>query len=298
MHSYFAFGLGIHSDIELPELRPVPANPDIAVRLGHVDSSGIEQIEFTVCYADEDMLRVWYDRVGGFAICRGAEIVVEPAPDANLQELRLTLLGAVFAMLLHQRGHLVLHASVVARADRAVAFLAEAGGGKSTTAAAMLTRGYQLVADDLLALQPDPAKLPTVFPAFPFLKVSPDAAHALGANIEAAPRVNMRLEKRVWQISDVRPSPVTLHSIYVLDRAARLGIQPLEPRQAFIELVRHTFVIHLLDVTNASQNHFRQCSVLAGKVQISKLHIPSALDSLADAAEMIDTDFTRTASLL
>src|SRR3989454_2089338 len=43
----------------------------------------------------------------------GREIVVEPAPGVDAGTLRLFLLGPVRAVLLHQRGFLVLHASAV-----------------------------------------------------------------------------------------------------------------------------------------------------------------------------------------
>jgi len=48
--------------------------------------------------------------------------VVEPEPGAEEAILRLYLLGPVLGILLHQRGFLVLHASVVSMAGAAVVF--------------------------------------------------------------------------------------------------------------------------------------------------------------------------------
>jgi len=297
MHTYFAYGLGIHSEIELPELAPAQANPDIVILFARADifppagASASEKF-----FADATEARVHYDGVGGFSIHRGCEIALAPEPQANLQEVRLTLLGPVFAILLHQRGLLVLHASAVAIDHRAIAFLAEAGGGKSTTAAALLTRGYQLVSDDLVALAPDAAQPPWVYPAYPFLKLWPQAARALGQDLLAAPRVSPQLDKRIWRINNSSAAPVELKRIYLLDQGAHPGIESLAAPEAFIALVRHTFVALLLDATDTTQKHFQQCSILANQVPVRRLRIPTALEALATVAELVDADLTRDAN--
>lgn len=296
MYSYFAYGLGIHSETELPELVPAPTSPEIVIQFSHANIFAPDEDESGTFYVSPDETRIRFAGIGAFAIRRGCEIEVEPEPQANLQEMRLALLGPVFAVLLHQRGLLVLHASSVASNNRAIAFLAEAGGGKSTIAAAMLTRGYQLVTDDLVAVAPDAAHSPTIYPAFPFLKVWPEAADALGRDVLAAPRVSAQLDKRVWQIADVATSPVTLSCIYVLDQGVHPRIEPLSAQESFITLVRHTFVAHLLNATDTTQKHFQQCSILVNQVPVRRLILARSLDVLTAAAELVDTDFSRAAS--
>lgn len=294
MRSYFAYGLGIHSELELPELTEKSAEPDIQIRLAQLgfDSSGFE-MESGVFYAEALDARVRFDGIGAFLIRNGSEVLIEQVANAAPQELRLILLGSVFATLLHQRGLLVLHASAVAREDRAIAFLAEAGAGKSTAAAAMLTHGYRLLTDDILALKPESKEPIAVYPAFPFLKVSPEVASALGQNIDSAPRVSARLDKRVWGIKDAETRLTPLHCIYVLERSERSGIEAIAPQQAFVELVRHTFVALLLNATQGTQRHFQQCAVLASRVPVRRLPIPSSLTALASMADMVDADLSR-----
>lgn len=288
MHTYFAYGLGIHSEIELPELAPAHAAVDVIIRTAHLEFSADQETQSGVFDADAEQVRVNYAGIAAFALHHGAEIEFEPAPNVNPQELRLMLLGPVWAMLLHQRGRLVLHASSVALKQRAIAFLAEAGEGKSTIAAALLARGYQLVTDDLLAINPDSAQRPSIYPGFPFLKISTQAARALGQNLDAAPRVSARLDKRVWQIDDAPTSPVELECIYVLKRGEQPRIEMLAPQEAFIALVRHTFVARLLDATEATQKHFQQCSILTRQIPIYRLSMPSSLEGLAKIAELVD----------
>ena len=293
-HTYLAYGLGIHSEIELPELVPTHAESDITIRYQRIDFSDIEPIESNAWYIEDDQARLQYEGVGSFQTSAGREIWIDPAPNTSALELRLMLLGPVFSFLLHQRGLLVLHASVVAKKNRARAFLANSGEGKSTTAAAMLPRGFALVVDDLLAVAPDPGRAPMIFPAYPFLKISPDAARALGRDLRAAPRVSAQINKHVLQIPDIQSMPVELARIYLIERGEQPRIVPLEPPENFIALVRYTFVAQLLQVTNTEQKHFRQCEILAKQIPICKLQIPESLDMLAHVAGMVDEDFHST----
>ena len=63
--------------------------------------------------------------------------------------LRTFLLGPALAVLLHQRGRLVLHAGAVAVNGRVAAFLGGPSWGKSTTTAALDRRGHGIMADDV-----------------------------------------------------------------------------------------------------------------------------------------------------
>ncbi len=133
---------------------------------------------------------------------RGRDLVIEPAPGAEESELRLIMLGPALAVLLHQRGLLVLHASAAALTSdgshRAVAFMGDKGAGKSTTAAAMCARGHGLIADDLVAVDLSGA-VPHVWPGFPHLKLWPEAAASTlddRATAASLARVHSQLEKR------------------------------------------------------------------------------------------------------
>lgn len=78
---------------------------------------------------------------------------VHPAADAaEAVELVLTLLNRI---VLGQCADLAVHAGVVARGGRAVAFPAESGAGKSTLVAACLAAGFDYVSDEALVLTPD-----------------------------------------------------------------------------------------------------------------------------------------------
>ncbi len=95
---------------------------------------------------------------------RGSETKLEPVPGASAVALDKLDRGLVSALIGHLQGKVTLHASAVARSNRALAFAGKSGAGKSTMAAAFCAReGNELVADDTVSLvtaQQDDASAP------------------------------------------------------------------------------------------------------------------------------------------
>jgi hypothetical protein len=229
--------------------------------------------------------------VGVFLVRGGREVVVIPAPGVDERLIRLYIVGSVMAVLLYQRGLLVLHASVVDLDGVAVAFLGKSGAGKSSTAAALHARGYNIIADDVAAvnLGTSPAN---VFPGFPQIKLSPEAAVSLGYDIESLHLLHPREEKRGLSITQGFPqAPLPLRRIYVLAEDAALNIEPLRPQEAVIELVRHSRPTTLFHTGGVP--HFLQCANLAKELTIYRLKRPRCLSLLPDLAQLIEEHVAR-----
>jgi len=220
---------------------------------------------------------------------------VDPVPDLEEQSLCSLILGAPIAMLLHQRGLLVLHASAVDLGGSAIVLVGDPRAGKSTTAAALQARGGGAIADDVVAVDLQHPRGPLVLPAFPQLKLWPQVLEALGRDPEALARVLPDADKRVFRAVDRFPqSPLPLECIYVLSRGTRSQIDPFGFQDALIQLVRHSYAVHLLDATGTTARHFRQCATLASSVPVKRLERQQSLASLSELAELIETDGARS----
>jgi hypothetical protein len=292
MHSYYAYGLNLRSVLPLPELLPGAGAADARIRLGEVDGMPAEaRARKAYARADAATAYLFWQEVGAFRITGGNEITVEPATGVEERVLRLFLLGPALALLLSQRGLLVLHASAVAIEGRAVAFLGESGHGKSTTAAAFHARGHPVVADDAVAVQIDDG-CPMVYPGFPQLKLWPEVAAALGDSAESLPQLRPDLPKRG---RDVRHrfagERLPLATLYVLADGPRLRVEPLRSSEAIIEVVRHTYAARFLHALGPS-GHFRQCAALAQSARARRLHRPRSLDQLPALVSQVETDIT------
>lgn len=188
-HRYWCFGLSIASDLPLPELTPVLA-PDpgsaeaqqaVVIRSGplpreseamNVDAQGVDIGDGTVL--------IRRPGIADFLVSQGCEIVVQLAAGGSQAAMRFMLLGQVFGVLLLQRRHLLLHASAIEVEGRCIAFVGRSTAGKSTLAARLASRGYQLVSDDVCVLDFETDGEAITWPAMTQLKLGSDSLSALG----------------------------------------------------------------------------------------------------------------------
>jgi hypothetical protein len=293
MLSYTAYGLNIRSDLLLPELLSAEGEPDVVIRLGKVDSP-LPADEEGLIHATEGKAFLFFRDLGKVLVREGREIIIDLVPGANDSVLRLVILGPGIGAILYQRGQLTLHASAVAVEGEAIAFMAERGWGKSTTAAAMHSRGYWLVSDDIAALRfEDAGDVPMMVPGYPQFKLWPEAAALLGDVPEELPRLNPDLEKRGRPVSTAFASaPLPLKRIYLLDQGEVPEIEPLSPQESFSSLLHHTYGRLLFQAVRTS-SHFLQCARVVKSVPIRRLRRPYSLGVLPEVARLIEEDLER-----
>jgi hypothetical protein len=298
MFSHAAYGLGIQSTFSLPELVASAADADVIIHQGRVDRLAWEKDDTGVGFwATASEVCYFTQGVGAFSIREGREIVIDPAPGVEERVLRLFLLGRALATLLHQRGLLVLHASAVCVHGAAVAFMGEKGWGKSAIAAAMHAGGHGFVADDIVAVKVGPAETVRVFPGFPQLKLWPDVVVSLGKAPEILPQLHPHSEKRAHPVvHGFRQTALPLGCIYVLTEGATSEIEPLQPREALVELVRHSSLARLLGATGTAPSHLRQCARLAGAVRVCRLQRQRSLRALPDLVRFVEDDLSQSVS--
>jgi hypothetical protein len=287
VHTYAAYGLGIRSAIELPELGPGRGPADVVIRLGAVgdpDPGSAPGDGVVHATAAEVILR--WSVAGTFRLQAGREITVEPRPGGDPAALRAHLLGPALALLLHQRGFLVLHASGAAVAGGAVLFLGSSGRGKSTAVAALHARGHPVVADDVVAVDLARGGIPAVPPGVPHLRLWPDVLASLG---ETPGRLPIGAKRGVRPLGGGAGGPRPLRRLYVLDDAEDFHVEPLEGHAAVFALVEHAYIAPVLGRLGSAA-HLAQCARLATAVPVRRLLRPRSLARLAELAAVVEAD--------
>jgi hypothetical protein len=288
MYIYTAYGLGIHSELLLPELVPSESAADLVIRFGKL--AHLQQNRSNG--GDYFLGRI--EGIGRLLVQQGREIVLDPDPGIHESVLRPFVLGAIISVLLRQRGLFVLHASSVVIDGAAVAFMAESGWGKSTLAEAFHAQGYGILTDDVMAIQFD-SHTPLVIPSFPQIKLWPDAAASLGHNPESLPLLNTETEKRVHRLSDrFLQTPVPLKRLYVLAIGTQHEIVSLSPQESFVELVRHSREVNVLNAPEFLGAHLHQCTRLIQQVPMRRLQRQHSLSALPDLIRLIENDAALT----
>ena len=296
MFSYYAYGLGIRSEIEIPEFIETSTKKDVTITINK-DSSLIDYLppeaieQSWALHLNRDRATVYVKETGVFLINNGQKIVFIPALEASEQVTRFYVVGTVMAILLYQRQFLVLHGSVIDIDGEAVIFLGNSGDGKSSTAAALHAAGYKLVNDDVapITLGDRPAFLQ---PGFPQIKMSPETANALGYDFESLPLIHPQESKRGYRPQhNFSRSPLAIKRIYVLDYGAEFASTPIASSLATMELSRHSRPTTLYHRGDAL--HFFQCADLVKEQTIYRLQRPKNLKLLPKIADFISQDLSQ-----
>ncbi|KOS04459.1 dephospho-CoA kinase [Paenibacillus polymyxa] len=178
---YTAFGLRIASELNLPELllAEPEAVEDVVIRQADLTawSGQLEQANF-VMLGERFMFKIPGTAI--YAVREGKEIEVSIFSGADPDTVRLFVLGTCMGVLLMQRRILPIHGSAVVIGGRAYAFVGESGTGKSTLAATFRQAGYQMVSDDVIAVEAT-ASSAIVYPAYPQQKLGLDSLLQLEA---------------------------------------------------------------------------------------------------------------------
>jgi hypothetical protein len=299
--TYSVFGLLLRSNLPIPELIPVEVSESGPVVVIHMDNSPYvggqiprerETLIHTSAYTDEagqPALRIWevdernllrleyYDRTQFWMDRKGTELWARWPSNLTIEDAATYLLGPILGLLLRLRGVTCLHASAVAFADHAVAFVGSEGAGKSTTAALMARKGCAVISDDVVALvERDGAYF--VNPAYPYLCLWPDSVAMVYGPEKKLPSFSASWEKRLLSLAgnDLRFEAQTLPlgAIFVLGERGLAPDAPfleqLTPREALLALVVNSYATNLLD-KEMRASEFELLGRMIEKVPIRRL---------------------------
>jgi hypothetical protein len=293
MFNYEAYGLHLASDIELPDLRPMPGAgvPDAVIRRTalegfpkEIGTDGLLGVQVS-----DDGVRIGLTGFGHFLVAEGREILYDPPAGADPTCVIPSVLGMGLGVLLHQRGVFTLHASGIEHDGACVAFVAHKGTGKSTTCANLHRRGYRVVTDDILAVTFNEAGSPLVHPAFPLVKLRPDAVPSIGVTAEDLPRIDARYERRRLDVSGSFSSePLPLKQLFLLEDGDEIELIPLAGSKAFIQLLVHSYIVRILGRAAAGVEHFRDCERLVSGIPITCARRPRGLENLPGFLSVIE----------
>jgi hypothetical protein len=202
MYEYEFCGWRLASTFALPELVPWHGEqrlPDIIVRLHESNPPQDYPIEisFVLRCCGRDRLCLTVPDIAQYHVSGGREISIFSMPEVDPADIRAILFNAGLALIAHQRGLLPLHATAVRRGGRTVAFVGHAAVGKSTLAAMLVQRGYELLSDDVTILDPM-SPTPIVLPTIRRVKLWRDTLDALGIPIDGLAKNRRTQEKYIY----------------------------------------------------------------------------------------------------
>lgn len=321
-HGYAAFGLRIHADGPIPGLveTPGPGVPDLSIELQSAAAAwpdpADEELYYRATDAAGETLRIGRDARRGsfrFVYGDGSEFLIEDSAtrvrarwrDAvGVEGMAVYLLGPVIGLVLRLRGTTCLHASAVSTGTHALAVMAAAGHGKSTTAAAFARRGYAVLTDDLLALRENEADF-LVEPAYPRLRLWPHAVAGIFGSPEALPRIAPRDPHWDKRFIDLGEEPfrfcdraVPLAAVYVGaqdDNVPFPQVEKLGGREAMLTLLAHAYGRDMPGAAMRARDFERFARLIEG-VPVRRFRMAEGFGQLDALCEVLADDCSRAAA--
>ena len=297
---YTCYGLVLGSEIELPDLgEPLPGDPepDVVVRFGRLPGppAGADPLPYGL-WREGTSAGVEIPDVARYEARDGREVVIDPVEGADPRAIRLFLLGSLLGAVMMQRDHLVLHGNAFRVGDACAVVVGHSGSGKSTLAAELDRRGYDVLSDDVVPV--DPSGL--AIPGHPRIKLWDDALERLGVATEGLERINDDHEKFQLPLRRNEVGPLPLRWVYVLERHAgdELSLEPVHGATTFSLLHEHTYRNELVHGPGPVAQHLQQCARLVSVARVTRVRRPVETMTAQATADAIlaDIDLTSSAS--
>lgn len=294
---YSLFNLTFDSHFPLTNV-PVVALPSAECISIHrtdkleLDIANMRQVGAYCWVNPTDFLLVVPD-LAHFHVHTGTFIRVAVVEGADLGLLTAYLQGYMLAILLQQRGHLVLHGTVLQKNQRAIAICGASGSGKSTLAATLMLQDWVLVSDDLCVFDIDGG----VLQGCDDLKIWPDVAEVL--SLSDLKPFTLGLEKRQYcpakLLSPANPpnmSSLPLSAIYCLKNLEGndVTVSEFKGMRKFAPLKDNSYRTQFMSAMEHDVLFMRLCSEFLGQVPVFSVsrgnHKPS-LDRLQSLSSLI-----------
>lgn len=285
------YDLHVDSDLDLPELRTAGSgsDADIVIRQGRVAEPVDPDRGALTTYIDGEPGRLWLNMPNSvrLEITGGHRITYERYPGAADDEVRLFLLGSGVGAIMMQRGHVLIHGNAVVIPGRegAVVCIGDSGAGKSTTAVAMMRRGWQVLSDDVCPLTGDDAILPGTGHA----RLWQDAAQRLGIDTGDLRRTRGEDAKFIVPLGRAHcatSQPVRAFYWLVPDEVDRVSVQRVQGFEAFRVLRNNAYRPEYLRVLGVEAHYLRRLAALGARIPVFRISRPTEgfdVDGLVDA---------------
>ena len=294
IHLYQAFNLKILSEnLILPELYTLKNREkhDIIIREGKINfenesNSNQYNTPFLNFLPNKFILKV--NNICSFSIEEGNSIFWEKYDESIQDEdIRTFLLGSAIGALLIQRGFAIFHGNALEKNGKAVVCLGHSGAGKSTIAYSLMQQGWNLISDDLVAINNDGQ----ILPGIPRIKLWKDAVLDFKLNIKTLKPVRNNLKKYIINgekiVSVTKQFP--LNAIYLIERSENIiSLPEIEPeiikseKISFLKLKNQLYRPRFVKGLGKEKELFSKLVNLQKKVPLIRLPMVNGINKMND----------------
>jgi hypothetical protein len=291
---YKAFGLNVLSEIPLPELvqnqSGIPKNIDIVIKTGDLELIWNELSGKNKGFiVEENHVMFNVPGIAIFSIKDSDKITVSIYPGSDEEVVRLYTLGTCMGAILMQRKTLPLHGSAVAIDGKAYALVGNSGVGKSTLASVFLKEGYQLLSDDVIAVNLE-NDIPIISPAYPQQKLWQQTLEEFGKMQHNYRPIYQRETKFAVPVFDqFTAENYPLAGVFELDKGdiGQIELKKLSSLQSVDTFFKHTYRNFLISGLGLVDWHFNTSIKVLNHVETYQICRPKSVFTATHLYELI-----------
>ena len=305
MYNYRAYGLVISSEICFPELyqSDILTRAEVQIKYGNIPAhinavSGLISDKLIISPA---LYLLKIEGIASYLVEGGETITIEVEGDADLNEVRLFCLSNAFAALLHQRGQIPLHAAAFIHENELVLIIGESGAGKSTTLAAMVSKGYGPFTDDVCVPYYDNQdKCWYAYSSYPMMKYWADTFTKVEiSKADEGRKLRSAFDKYgIFFHEKFIPEALKIKLIILLEidsRQEEVCFRALTGIESFEKIHEQAYRKEYLEYESMLKDHFIQSAEIAKSIKALLVSRPNNIDSVSAIVNCIESVlFTET----
>lgn len=286
---YFAFGLVLSSEVELPGLIECEQPADVDIIFGkvprNIENPDLRRPKLQISRR-EILFRLGRTR---FYIKDGSQVIIEAGRKPNLDLIRSCLTGPAIAVVLYQRGFIPIHGSCVVIDGKGVIFTGDSGAGKSSLCFAFSRRQHEFLSDEITVLSIDDCGEIMVLPSHPQQKVSRRILKEMGCDLprsyENASRGKIIFSSPAW----FRKQPVRLGAIFELKKSNNgVNSKKITGTDKLKRIINNIYYIAILNSMGISMDYFMKCVQIVEAVDYYLLERPKRGDTTIQQMQHIE----------
>ncbi|MEG1312090.1 MAG: hypothetical protein RSD47_08810 [Romboutsia sp.] len=231
------------------------------------------------------------NNIASYEILNGSKIIIEPAENSNLEEIKKYLIGSALGILLFQRDNLAIHGSSIVINNKVFIFSGDIGAGKTTLVSSLINKGYGFLSDDISSISNFINNKYYVYHSFPHQKLCEKTAEYFGYKIESLYKID-KVKNKYYSpyIKTFCNSPKELKSIIYLqsidcDNASHHEVFGVDK---FKLILSNIFRKEILPNYLISPLFVKKCLTLSSKIKVYKIIRPKYKDSINELIDIVE----------
>lgn len=278
---YKVYGLKVKSQMMINELTTLEDKDNIDV---HIEYKPMPQdIKEKISEGRNstyEKQRMWFNIKGlaTYCISNGNEVLIELHENADMQLVKVYILGSVLGMVLLQRNIVAIHGGSIVIDNKGYVFTGDKGAGKSTLTTALRQRGYKFVADDVAAI--DIGEINKINPGFGYQKLCEDTMGKLGYDVSKySPfRSDMNIKYIVPALDSFVDNKVEFAGIFEIeasDDVNSVEIEEIKGTNKVNRIIKNIFRIEIMMYLGGmNPEYFKKCMEISKNVKYYKITRP------------------------